>query len=514
MYLVVITVSIALIVACFSRWQSMSRWKRSGIPGPQPHPLMGNSLELAKNGMFATFTKWSQAFGQIVGFYIGGHPQLLIADLELTRRVLIKDFASFADHHGIIKGGIHPQSGLRHWLVWAHGDQWRKIRSATSSVFTGSRIRSVEPKFQSSAIKLVDKLHQLANGQAEIDVCPIISESLLRISLSTIIGADEISLEDVNCQTMAIYRTFIDGLKLDKSLLAMMMVLFPSLTPLLYPIRWVWEEVRFQLRWSIEGIAWRLTEDIVEHRLSETKTTKRDLISNLMAARKGNHQKPWSTDKKTETEGLSRDEIISNAMMFLLGGFETTATALQYTIHNLVNHQDIQEQLRNDLMAMAKQNGGDLSVKQLEQVPLLKAVIKESLRLYPPLALFVSRVALVDYEYENMVIPKGTGIFIGLGSIHLNPDNWPEPEKFKPERFMDNDEADKMTFLTFGAGPRYCMGTAFAYNELMILVSQIVMRSRLEPGPSTEIGQIQTKETVSTLVPKNGVFCKIKPIDH
>lgn len=151
------------------------------------------------------------------------------------------------------------------------------------------------------------------------------------------------------------------------------------------------------------------------------------------------------------SENLSEEEILSNAMIFLLAAAETTSVSLQLIIYNLVKYQDVQERLRNELKLAI--DGKDDKVnffKRVSNVPLLNNVIKETLRIYPPASHFTTRVAAENYEYEGLVIPKGTGVFIGVNSIHNDPSLWQEPEKFRPERF--ENEFDKLAYLPFGGG--------------------------------------------------------------
>jgi len=220
------------------------------------------------------------------------------------------------------------------------------------------------------------------------------------------------------------------------------------------------------------------------------------------------NESPLSQD--VTTEGLSEEEIVSNSLLFLAAGLETVSATLQFIIHNLVNHQDIQEKLRKDIRRAIDQNGGFINFKTVNSIPLLSHVIKETLRMYAPVSPFTTRVAEKDYEYQGIRIPKGTGVFIGVSAIHNDPQLWPEPEKFIPERFQH--EFNKMAFLPFGAGPRNCIGMRFAYMELQLALAFMVHKYRFEPGPSTE-KNITTTENFATLAPKYGVFCKVVKLE-
>ena len=142
----------------------------------------------------------------------------------------------------------------------------------------------------------------------------------------------------------------------------------------------------------------------------------------------------------------------------------------------------------------------------------LNAFVKETLRLYPPMAPFVTRVAKSDYVYKGMTIPKGCGIFVGVYQVQTDPNLWSEPEKFDPTRFYEKYE--QMAYQVFGNGPRNCVGLRFSYMETNLILANLLRKYRILPGPSTEHGTIETKEFFSTRIPKNGVFCKLVPLSN
>ena len=140
---------------------------------------------------------------------------------------------------------------------------------------------------------------------------------------------------------------------------------------------------------------------------------------------------------------------------------------------------------------------------------MLTAVIKESLRMYTPVILPIARCAVVDYQYKDIVIPKGTGVFIGVPTIHMNHETWPEPEKFDPSRFLV--DYDKNSYLAFGAGPKNCIGLRLGYSSLSLLIAELLVCYKLVPGPSSTIGWLPTSENFFTLIPENDIYCKLEP---
>ena len=515
--MIVIVVLMVLLLLLYSRWKGFQKWRDEGVPGPSPNFLFGNGIELKENGWSKTFIAWKEKYGPIVGFYIGGHPQLLITDSQLARKILIKDFNSFPARNEVIMGGVHPQSGLRKQIVWLRGDEWRHMRASLSPVFTSAKLRLLEPSSHAAAQHMTTKLSSTKSGE-EANVSALLRETLFKFSLKSTLDLDT---EDLDRKAMEAYEAIAQP-NLEESKLAILMMLFPGLEPFLYVIRKTYEEIRFRLGWSLFGYAWKFAENLVAVR-RKTGTKMPHMMTILMGTYKS-HDKLSNQELETtmtrevkstvSKEKLSDADIICSTMMFILGSFETTNSAFQFVIHNLIDNQEVQDQLRHELFALNREDkNAPYTAKELERIPLLTAIIKESIRMYPPVSTPVSREAMTDYRLENLLIKKGTGVFIGVQAIHMNPDLWPEPEKFDPSRFIAS-EYDKSSYLAFGAGPKNCIGMRLAYNSMMIITAETIRRFKLIGGPSTAKGFLDTIENYLTVVPTKDIRCKVVPIEQ
>ena len=159
---------------------------------------------------------------------------------------------------------------------------------------------------------------------------------------------------------------------------------------------------------------------------------------------------------------------------------------------------------------------GELDYNTLVELPYMDAVIHESLRLYPPISHFVTRVAARDYEYKGRIIPKGTKILVPVSQLHRDPQKWPEPEQFRPERFSKENRANiNWTYWQpFGAGPRNCVGIRFALLEIKLALAKLLIKFKLEASPNTEIGTKSHAYRANIIQPKNGVFVRVVPLSN
>ncbi|NXW56494.1 THAS synthase, partial [Eurystomus gularis] len=147
--------------------------------------------------------------------------------------------------------------------------------------------------------------------------------------------------------------------------------------------------------------------------------------------------------------------------------------------------------------------------QNVQELPYLDMVIAETLRMYPPAFRF-TREAAKDCIVLGQRIPAGAVIETAVGHLHHNPEFWPEPEKFIPERFTEEAKKERHPFayLPFGAGPRGCIGMKMGLLETKLTLLRVLQKFQFKACPETEI-PLQLKST-ATLGPKNGVYIMLQ----
>ena len=206
---------------------------------------------------------------------------------------------------------------------------------------------------------------------------------------------------------------------------------------------------------------------IIEKRRRSGRDTG-DLLSMLLHAR--------DEDGSRMSDKQLRDEL----MTIVMAGHETTAIALSWTFYLLGKHPEVEEKLCSELEATL--DGRPPTVEDLPRLSYTDAVIKESMRLYPP-AWAIGREALEDCEIGGFHVPAKTQLFISQYVVHHDPRYFENPEAFAPERWADDLEKrlPKFAYFPFGGGPRLCIGQSFARMEAALLLATIVQNFRLEP---------------------------------
>ena len=209
-----------------------------------------------------------------------------------------------------------------------------------------------------------------------------------------------------------------------------------------------------------------------------------DLLSMLMLAR------------DDEGGGMTDRQLRDEAVTIVLAGHETTANALAWTWYLLAQHPEVEARLHAELDRVL----GDRlpTTDDLRQLAYTEMVVKESMRLYPPIPT-IARLAMENLVIGDYPVRKGLIISLSPNVIHHDPRWYPEPDAFRPERFTKENEKllPKCAYLPFSTGPRICIGNSFAMMEAVLILATMAQRYRLAILP----GQTITPHAALTLRP-------------
>jgi cytochrome P450 len=239
----------------------------------------------------------------------------------------------------------------------------------------------------------------------------------------------------------------------------------------------------------------RKLDEIVYEMIRVRRASNRqgdDLLSLLLHAQ--------DVDGSRMTDAQLRDEAVT----LFLAGHETTAIALSWTLYLLSQHPEVQGRLADEVRAVL--GGRRPTLADLPRLAYAEQVVKESMRLYPPVY-GVGREAVRDSEIRGYAVPKGTTVFISQWVIHRDPRFYPEPLVFRPERWAGEAARSlpKFAYLPFGGGPRLCIGNTFAMMEAVLILVTLIGRFRFELEP----GQNVVPFPAITLRPRGGIHMRL-----
>lgn len=338
--------------------------------------------------------------------------------------------------------------------------------------FNGKKLRAMTPVIDKLIEKTSQSIEKLSLvGINEINIYPIYRKMALEIIASNAFGIqldqvfEKFSGASSAAQKILKAADIASRPNLSEPMLVLNM-LFPEFTFIIHPIRKFITTVLEYLDMNANGVLFHFCDKILKQRRASSKR-RDDLLQSLLEARLNvdavisEADLTMTSDINDNVEeakaklgkqfrSLTDMEVVSSAFLFLLAGYETTSTALAYISHTLINNPEWQEKLREEASALIEKEGS-LNYNTVNELPLMEAFINETLRIYSPVAPFTSRLSATDFRYKDIIIPKGTGIYVGVMELHRDPSFWEKPETFDPRRFVDDkSKANSIMFQVDG----------------------------------------------------------------
>ena len=203
-------------------------------------------------------------------------------------------------------------------------------------------------------------------------------------------------------------------------------------------------------------------------------------------------------DPKTKRR-MSTSELRDNLLTFIVAGHETTALTLAWAMYLVGFDQDVQERARAEAQSVLQ--GRACTGEDVENLPFIRMIIDEALRMYPAAGI-ISRTAMQKDTLNEREILPGDTVMIPIYALGRNELLWEDPDAFRPERFKDRKAIDRYAYLPFGDGPRICIGASFALQEAVIILATLLSRFKFTPVPGKEPDPVM----ILTLRPQGGVW--------
>lgn len=376
-----------------------------------------------------------------------GREHILLQRPEAIRHVLIDNAQNYRRSPTATRV-LRPMFGRG--LFLSVGDEWREQRRSVAPVFSPRAVRMLARQVVAAADRLVA---DLAAVNGTVNLVPVFQRLALEI-----IGGAIFSLD------MRQYGPELRELILRYAARLGRPSLADFLLPLGIPTPADFARARFRHRWL------RLIDRIIADRAARpSEGGPRDLFDILTAADLG------------AAPALASERLGDQIATIIVAGHETTAAALFWTLYLLAKHPDEQERLADEIMphGLTPENASEL----LPQLPRTRAVVDESLRLFPP-AFVIVRQAIHDDETGGIPVRKGSLVLIAPWIMHRHRRYWAAPDRFDPSRFLpEAAPPPRFVYMPFGAGPRICVGSPFALTELVLVVAKLVRTFRIELAP-------------------------------
>uniref|UniRef100_A0A2L2Y8V1 Cytochrome P450 3A11 n=1 Tax=Parasteatoda tepidariorum TaxID=114398 RepID=A0A2L2Y8V1_PARTP len=492
--------------------KKLSYWKDRNVPYAKPLPFFGSLIDLATTPMHVLELNRYFSLGPIHGFFEGLRPVLVVGDPKLIRDIFITDFQIFPNRRVFQGCPILSRS-----LLISEGDYWRRIRSIVSPTFTTKKLKRILGIFEDCSKTLVQNFKISAQKEKPLSVKRIFNAFVLDVTASSAFSTKIDSLNDSKSEfVQQVNKNF--GI-IHKSKLCLML-LFTS-----------WHHLKNIFKSSaVNGSALQFFSDFIKEVISERKRTKQtrdDFLQLLLDIEKkstiDNEKEYVENDDDIDTnygenisgqnifpgesqKNLTHEELVSQCVTFLVAANDTTASLLTTTTHILATNESIQEKAYQEVAKHLQETNGKLTYEALQKMKYLDNIMSETLRLYPPV-MRVCRRAEKEYNLgeTGINIQKGVVVLLPILALHRDPKYYPDPEKFDPDRFSDEEVAkrDPNTYLPFGHGPRTCIGMRFAQLSAKVCLVYIISSFVIKSCSQTKIPMELLKDSYFTLQAKD-----------
>ncbi|XP_055627222.1 probable cytochrome P450 6a14 [Toxorhynchites rutilus septentrionalis] len=492
----------AVIVYYFLRRQQRL-WPNLGIPtAPNPHILFGNVRGIARTEhsysilqrLYYEFKQRNVPVGGFMNFF---QPAILVVDPEVAKCVLVKDFFEFHNRGIFVDTVGDPLSG---GLFSLEDTQWKVMRQKMTPTFTSGKMKYMF----GTVLKVAQELRQFVSDNCHRDDLEI-KDLLQRFTMDVIgnvaFGIECNTLKNPNSQfsIMGNKSFYVDTVRMIKFF------------------------VGGQYKTLARKIGIKVVPDDVAHlflelakntvQLRENGGENRNDFMNFLLEIKNKGK--LSNEPNSGGDGLTIEEIAAQCFIFFTAGFETSSSTMNFCLYELAMDPDLQEALRTEVVESLAKNNGELTYETLLGMDLLDRTVSETLRKHPPLDnLFRISNARYTIPGTKYTVPENTLFQIPIYAMHNDPEYFPEPDRFDPDRFLPEAVKSRhpYAYLPFGEGPRNCIGMRFGLMQTKIGLVTLLNNFRFTPNSLTP-KKLGYSPTSFVLSPRSRICLRIESLN-
>ncbi|XP_054548700.1 thromboxane-A synthase [Talpa occidentalis] len=516
-----VTVALLVVLLGLLKWYSMSAFsslEKVGIRHPKPSPFIGN-LTFFRQGFWESHLELKRLYGPLCGYYLGRRMYIVISEPDMIKQVLVENFSNFTNR---MASGLESKP-VADSILFLRDKRWEEVRSVLTSAFSPEKLNEMIPLISQACDLLLAHLKHYAESGDAFDIqrcyCFYTTDVVASVAFGTQVDSRKSPDHPFvkHCQrffTVSIPRP-----------IQVLILSFPSI---MVPLARILPNKN---RDELNGFFNKLIRNVIALRDQQAaEERRRDFLQMVLDARHSAAslglesfdivRQVFSPEcaatpsrqgqPRLLSQTLTVDEVVGQAFIFLIAGYEIITNTLSFATYLLATHPECQEKLLREVDRFNQKHPAPEYCSLQEDLPYLDMVIAETLRMYPPAFRF-TREAAQDCEVLGQRIPAGAVVETAVGALHHDPEHWPRPEVFDPERFTAEAQQRRrpFTYLPFGAGPRSCLGVRLGLLEVKLTLLHVLRKFYFEACSETQVPlQLESK---SALGPKNGVYIKIVP---
>ncbi|XP_071538554.1 cytochrome P450 4C1-like [Panulirus ornatus] len=498
-YLAFTTLVALTLVWFFKRQQKV--WLINQLPGPAALPIVGNAFDVTTDSieLFKMANTIVQEYGQILRVWIGTTPLIIISKAKLAEVVLNSTRHLDKSHQYDF---FHPWLGNTNVFLTS-GSTWHSRRKLLTPAFHFKILEEFMDVFNTQSSKLVKKLQRKADGKL-FNIFPDITNCTLDIICESAMGCSVNAQDD--CES-----DYVKAVHRIQHLIQQRMIVVWLQPNFLFKLLGYAREQEALLA-TLHGF----TRSIVKTRRKLYNQKKKGTTDTEEDQLLGKRTRLAFLDLLLEysEDGavLSDEDIREEVDLFVFAGHDTTTVSTNWCLYLLGSHPEIQAKVHEELDSIFGGSNRPASMADLRQMKYTENCIKESLRLFPSVP-YVGRHLKEDIKVGDYHVPAGATVMVFTYAMHRDPEQFPNPEVFDPDRFLPENASKRHPFayVPFSAGPRNCIGQKFGMMEEKVVLSTILRKFRVESTTPREDLRLLSE---IVLRPEGGNFLKLFPRAH
>nr|XP_040230967.2 cytochrome P450 4d2-like [Anopheles coluzzii] len=457
--------------------------------GAKPHWLLGNVMEYPANdipGIFETMVALHKRHGKdLFNWGLLNDHMITVSSAANVEKVVMAKRTEKSSVYEFI------ELWLGQGLLISKGEKWFHRRKIITPTFHFKILESFVTVFNQEAEILIEKLSQYADTGREFDIYEPISLYALDSICTTSMGVE------INAQRHP-ENQYVRDVKRMSELILLRIFHVLSSFPRTYwytmPNAWEQRKLIRRLHAFTDTVIHKRREQLLE-RSSQVSNEQECLDEEHLYTKRRETFLDLLLNVRVDGNSLSDLDIREEVDTFMFEGHDTTTSGIAFTFYQLAKHPEIQEKLYREIQDVlgVEYRHVPLTYNTLQNFPYLDMVVKESLRLLPPVS-FIGRRLADDIEMNGVTIPAGTDFTIPIYVIHRNPVVYPDPERFDPERFSDGNTQRRgpYDYIPFSIGSRNCIGQRYALLEMKVAIVRMVSFYRILPGDTMHEIRLKT----------------------
>ncbi|NUM56346.1 MAG: cytochrome P450 [Candidatus Hydrogenedentes bacterium] len=439
---------------------------RTRPPGPKGSPLSGCAREIGADRV-GFMVELQRTYGDVVCFKVWDRTLYLVSDPDLIKDVFVTNHKNFTKSRALQLAKFIFGEGL----LTNEGESHRRQRRMMQPAFHMQRIHGYGETMIEYADRHAGRWDAAALDGQSVDMAQEMMRLTMAIVAKTLFDFDVESEADEISEALS---SIVGLFERTVHPAAVLLTILPTL-----------KNFRFmRAKKRIDSLIYRM---IAERRKSGVDHG--DLLSMLLNAQ-----------DEDDGSGMSDQQVHDEAVTLFLAGHETTANALSWTWYALSQNPDVEAKFHAEIDDVL---GGELPTPHdIPKLEYTRRVFAESMRLYPP-AYLIGRMAIDEYQLGDYTLPPKSVILMCPYVCHRNPAQFPDPERFDPDRWTPERQRErhKFSYFPFGGGPRTCIGESFAWMEGVLLLAVFGQRWRMTLRQGHAVGY----DPQITLRPKGGL---------